>query len=130
MTTSALPLMRRQQRGTIVNVSSIAGLMAGLLSGPAYSAAKAAVVSFTQSVNLAERGNGIRACAICPGEVETPIINLRPHPPSAEARATMLQPDDIAETILHVASLPMRAAIELVVIRPTVLRDLSLDRAG
>jgi NADP-dependent 3-hydroxy acid dehydrogenase YdfG len=130
VSTSALPLMRRQQRGTVVNVSSIAGVAPSLLSGPAYAAAKTAVVSFTQSINLAERALGIRACAICPGEVETPIMDLRPRPPSAEARATMLQPEDIAETILHVVSLPMRAAIELVTIRPTVLRDLSLDRAG
>src|SRR5207302_8274676 len=123
VTGAALPAMRRQGGGTIVNVSSIAGVTASLLAGPAYSAAKAAVVSFTQSINLAERSHGIRACAICPGEVATPIMERRPHPPSAAARATMLQPEDIAETILHVAALPDRAAVELVTIRPTVLRD-------
>jgi NADP-dependent 3-hydroxy acid dehydrogenase YdfG len=127
-TSSALPVMRAAGRGTVVNVASIAGLTASLLSGPAYSASKAAVVSFTQSINLAERRHGIRACAICPGEVATPIMELRPHPPSAEAQATMLQPEDIAETILHVAALPDRAAVELVTIRPTVLRDLNRDR--
>ena len=42
----------------------------------------------------------------------------------------MLQPEDIAETILHLAALPDRAAVELVTIRPTVLRDLSQDRPG
>lgn len=129
-TRSALPAMRAAGRGTVVNVASIAGLTASLLSGPAYSASKAAVVSFTQSINLAERRHGIRACAICPGEVETPIMDLRPSPPSAEARATMLQPEDIAETILHVAALPARAAVELISIRPTVLRDVTRDRAG
>jgi NADP-dependent 3-hydroxy acid dehydrogenase YdfG len=129
-TRSALAVMRAARRGTVVNVASIAGLTASLLSGPAYSASKAAVLSFTQSINLAERRHGIRACAICPGEVATPIIELRPHPPSAEALATMLQPEDIAETILHVAALPDRANVELVTIRPTVLRDLSLDRPG
>jgi NADP-dependent 3-hydroxy acid dehydrogenase YdfG len=129
-TRSVLPAMRAAGRGTVVNVASIAGLTASLLSGPAYSASKAAVVSFTQSINLAERRHGIRACAICPGEVETPIMELRPNPPSAEARATMLQPEDIAETILHVAALPARAAVELVSIRPTVLRDVTRDRSG
>ena len=129
-TRSALPAMRAAGRGTVVNVASIAGLTASFLSGPAYSASKAAVVSFTQSINLAERRHGIRACAICPGEVETPIMELRPNPPSAEARATMLQPEDIAETILLVAALPARAAVELVSIRPTVLRDVTRDRPG
>jgi NADP-dependent 3-hydroxy acid dehydrogenase YdfG len=129
-TRSVLPAMRAAGRGTVVNVASIAGLTASLLSGPAYSASKAAVLSFTQSINLAERRHGIRACAICPGEVETPIMERRPNPPSAEARATMLQPEDIAETILHVAALPARAAVELVSIRPTVLRDLTRDRPG
>ena len=130
VTASALPLMRRQGGGTIVNVASVAGLTASLLSGPAYSAAKSAVVSFTQSVNLAERRHGVRACAICPGEVATPIMDLRPFPPSAEARATMLQPEDVADAILLVVSLPPRATVDLVTIRPTVLRDFSRDRAG
>jgi NADP-dependent 3-hydroxy acid dehydrogenase YdfG len=128
VTAAALPVMRRQGRGTIVNVSSIAGVTASMLAGPAYSAAKTAVISFTQSINLAERARGIRACAICPGEVSTPIMDLRPNPPSAEARATMLQPEDVADTILLVATLPQRAAIELVTMRPTVLRDVTLDR--
>ncbi len=49
----------------------------------------------------------------------------RPTPPSAEALATMLQPADLAETILLVAGLPQRAAIELVQIMPTIRRDTS-----
>ncbi|MDQ6650300.1 MAG: SDR family oxidoreductase [Actinomycetota bacterium] len=125
LTQAVLPIMRRQRSGTIVNVSSIAGRTPFLLSGPAYSAAKAAVNSFTESVNLVEREYGIRACAICPGEVHTPIMANRPTPPSAEALATMLQPADLAETILLVAGLPQRAAIELVQIMPTIRRDTS-----
>jgi len=123
LTQAALPVMRRQRSGTVINVSSIAAHTAFLLSGPAYSAAKAAVNSFTESINLAERQHGIRACAICPGEVQTPIMAKRPKPPSEQALATMLQPTDLAETIVHIAGLPQRAAIELVLIRPTILRD-------
>ena len=108
-----------------MNVSSIAGHSASVLSGPAYSAAKAAVNSLTQSINLSERRHGIRACAICPGEVATPIMAKRPKPPSEAAIATMLQPEDLAETIVAVAGLPQRAAVELVLITPTVLRDTS-----
>jgi NAD(P)-dependent dehydrogenase (short-subunit alcohol dehydrogenase family) len=122
-----LPVMRRQRAGTIVNVSSMAGYRGKLLGGPAYGASKAALNSLTEAINLAERQNGVRACAICPGEVATPILDIRPNPPSAAARATMLQPDDIAQTVLLIASLPARAAVELVLIRPTILRDDSED---
>ena len=128
LTRAVLPSMRERRRGTVVNVSSMAGVRASILSGPAYSAAKSALNSFTDSINLAERAHGIRACAVCPGEVETPIMELRPYPPSSEARATMLQPEDVAEAILLVAALPQRAAIELILIRPTVLRDVTEDR--
>jgi NADP-dependent 3-hydroxy acid dehydrogenase YdfG len=123
-----LPSMRERHTGTIINVSSMAGKRASLLSGVAYSAAKAALNSFTDSINLAERPNGIRACVICPGEVATPIMKLRPYPPSDEAMATMLQPEDVAAAVLLVASLPQRAAIEEILIRPTVLRDVGEDR--
>jgi NAD(P)-dependent dehydrogenase (short-subunit alcohol dehydrogenase family) len=127
LTRYVLPTMRMQRSGTIINVSSMAAINANLLSGPAYSASKAALNSFTESINLSERSHGIRACAICPGEVATPILEQRPHPPSEGARATMLQPEDLAQTILLVANLPQRAAIELVLIRPTTLRDVGDD---
>ena len=120
--------MRERRRGTIINVSSMAGKRASLLSGPAYSAAKAGLNSFTESLNLAERANGIRASVVCPGEVATPIMKLRPYPPSDEAMATMLQPEDVADAVLLVAALPQRATIDELLIRPTVLRDVTEDR--
>ena len=125
MTHAVLPVMREQGSGTIVNVSSIAGLRARGFTGPAYNAAKAGVNSLTESVNLAERRNGIRACAVCPGEVETPILDKRPTPPTAEARALMLQPEDVASSIVFVATLPPRATVELLSIYPTVHRDMT-----
>jgi NADP-dependent 3-hydroxy acid dehydrogenase YdfG len=127
MTHAALPTMRAQRSGTIVNISSMAGYRASALTGPAYNAAKAGVNSFTESVNLAERRNGIRACVICPGEVSTPFLMKRPEPPTAEARATMLQPEDIAATVVFVASLPQRANVELLTIYPTVQRDWTAE---
>jgi NAD(P)-dependent dehydrogenase (short-subunit alcohol dehydrogenase family) len=125
MTHAVLPVMREQGSGTIVNVSSIAGLRARGFTGPAYNAAKAGVNSLTESVNLAERRNGIRACAVCPGEVETPILDKRPTPPTPEARALMLQPEDVASSIVFVATLPPRATVELLSIYPTVHRDMT-----
>ena len=127
MTQAVLPVMRRLQAGTVVNVSSIAGWRPSALSGPAYSAAKAGVNALTESVNLAERRHGIRACAICPGEVATPILDSRPQPPSPEARATMLQPEDVAAAILFVAALPQRATVELLTIQPTAQRDVTAE---
>lgn len=127
MTRAFLPGMRDRHRGTIVNVSSMAGIRPGAISGPAYSAAKAALVSFTESINLSERRHGIRACAICPGEVATPILDDRPIPPPAAARELMLQPEDVADAISLIVNLPPRATIELVTIFPTVQRDTSSE---
>lgn len=127
MTRAVLPGMRTRRRGTIVNVSSLAGIRPGRLAGPAYSAAKAALISFTESINASERRYGIRACAVCPGEVATPILDDRPVPPPAAARELMLQPEDVANTIAHVVMLPQRALIDLVTILPTAPRDSSAE---
>lgn len=129
MTRALLPGMRARRRGTIVNVSSMAGIRPGRISGPAYSAAKAALVSFTDSINTTERRWGIRACTICPGEVATAILDERPVPPPQAARELMLQPEDVADTIRHIVTLPERAMIDLVTIRPTVDRDQSAELA-
>jgi NAD(P)-dependent dehydrogenase (short-subunit alcohol dehydrogenase family) len=119
----ALETMRRQRSGTIINLVSGAGKRAGAIPGVAYSASKAGQASLTQSINSEERAFNIRACSVFPGEVDTPIIDQRPVVPTAEARAAMLQPEDVADAILLVAALPERATIEEIVIRPTVQRD-------
>jgi NADP-dependent 3-hydroxy acid dehydrogenase YdfG len=127
VTRAVLPTMRQQGSGTVVNISSIAGHRALLLTGPAYNAAKAGVNAFTESINLADRRNGIRACSICPGEVATPFLAFRPTPPDAQARASMLQPDDVAAAVRFVATLPPRVNVELVTMYPTEQRDWSAE---
>ena len=77
-------------------------------------------MALTNSINEEEVEFGIRACAICPGEVETPILAQRPEPVSAERRASMLQPEELAQAALFVAALPPRACVPLLVIKPTV----------
>ena len=119
----ALETMRRQRSGTIINLVSGAGKRAGALSGVAYAASKHGQASLTQSINDEEKAFNIRACSIFPGEVDTPIMEERPVVPSPEARATMLQPEDVAEAVVLVAALPQRALIEEIVIRPTVQRS-------
>jgi NAD(P)-dependent dehydrogenase (short-subunit alcohol dehydrogenase family) len=126
---AVLPHMRARGGGTIVNIVSESGRRTYLVSGAAYCASKFGARSLTEYINLEERRNGIRACAIHPGEVATPMIGLRPEPPSEEARAEMLRPEDIAATVVFVAALPPRAAVEEVSIRPTRIRDLGADRA-
>lgn len=116
---AVLPAMRRQGGGVILNISSIAGLRASKLAGSAYSAAKHGVMALTHVINEEEREHHIRACAICPGEVETPILDLRPEPVSKEHRARMLQPEDVAAAALFVAGLPPRACVPELVLKPT-----------
>lgn len=116
---AVLPAMRQRRGGVIINISSIAGLRASKLAGAAYSAAKHGVMALTHVINEEEREFGIRACAICPGEVETPILDLRPEPVSQEHRARMLQPEDVAMATLFVAGLPARVCVPEMVLKPT-----------
>ena len=113
-----LPVMRKQKSGTVVNIVSEAGRQASPKAGPGYVVSKFGMVGLTQAINAEERGNGIRACAILPGDIDTPILDKRPAPPGPEARAKMLQPEDIAECVLLAAKLPDRAVIEELLIRP------------
>jgi NADP-dependent 3-hydroxy acid dehydrogenase YdfG len=66
-----------------------------------------------------ERGNGIRVTSIYPGEVDTPILEHRPVPLSEEHRRTILLPEDVAEAVMFVATLPARAAVPELVILPS-----------
>lgn len=113
-----LPSMRARQSGTIVNIVSDAAKQASPKAGPAYVMSKFGLAGLTQAINAEERGNGIRACAIFPGDIDTPLLNLRPNPPAAEARQRMLQAEDIARCVLLAVHLPARAVIEEILIRP------------
>ena len=115
---AVLPVMRKQGEGTIVNVVSDAGLIANAKAGPAYVASKFGVTGLTQSINAEERDKGIRACAVFPGDIDTPLLERRPQPPTAEARAKMLQPEDVAECVMLAINLPQRAVVEQLVVRP------------
>ena len=114
-----LPDMRERQDGLIVNIASIAGCRASLLGGVAYSASKFAMAGLGLTVGLEEREQGIRVTTIYPGEVETPILDQRPTPVTAEHRSRILQPEDVAAAVLLVAGLPPRAHIPELVIKPT-----------
>ena len=119
---AVLPQMRAQREGTIMVVSSMAGRRPGTLSGIAYGASKAGAISIAHSINAEEKPNGIRATAILPGDTATAILDHRPNPPSAEARETMLQSEDVAAAIVYVASQPHRVTVDELWLTPTVQR--------
>jgi NAD(P)-dependent dehydrogenase (short-subunit alcohol dehydrogenase family) len=113
-----LPQMRARKSGTIVNIVSDAGKLASPKAGPAYVMSKFGLAGLTQAINAEERPQGIRACAIFPGDIDTPLLDKRPAPPGAEARAKMLQPEDVAACVLLAIQLPARAVIEEILVRP------------
>ena len=115
----ALPGMRQRGGGLIVNISSISGKRASLLGGVAYCASKFAMAALGGTVALEEGSHGIRVTTIFPGEVETPILDQRPVPVSAEQRARILQPADVAAAVVMIACLPPRAHIPELIIKPT-----------
>jgi NADP-dependent 3-hydroxy acid dehydrogenase YdfG len=129
LTRAVLPMMVEGGGGTIVTVTSLAALRPGLISGAAYGAAKAAARNFMQFVHTTLRDRGIRATTIVPAEVDTPILDARPHPPDAQARATMMLPEDVARAILLCVTLPPRTVIEEIVMSPTRSRDHSAEIA-
>jgi NAD(P)-dependent dehydrogenase (short-subunit alcohol dehydrogenase family) len=113
-----LPGMRRRGSGTIVNIVSDAGKAASPKAGPAYVMSKFGLSGLTQSINAEERGHGVRACAIFPGDIDTPLLDKRPQPPGPEARGRMLRPEDVAECVMLCVNLPPHAIAEEIVIRP------------
>lgn len=116
---AVLPAMREKKDGVIINICSVAGLRTSPLGGVVYNASKFAMDALGRSVGEEERENGIRVTTIYPGEVETPILDKRPNPVSAEHRARILQPEDLAAAALMVAQLPKRARVPELVMIPT-----------
>ena len=113
-----LPGMRTRGSGTIVNVVSDAGKQASPKAGPAYVMSKFGLAGLTQSINAEERGRGVRACALFPGDIDTPLLNKRPVVPDAALREKMMRPEDVAECVLLCINLPSRVIIEEMIVRP------------
>jgi NAD(P)-dependent dehydrogenase (short-subunit alcohol dehydrogenase family) len=109
VTQAAIPLLR-ESRGWIVNLASIAGTLPtpGLST---YGATKAAVISFTRSLNEELDGDGIRAIALCPGFVDTPMAEW-----SGIPGEEMIQPEDCAEVVRMCLRLSPHARVPQVVI--------------
>jgi NADP-dependent 3-hydroxy acid dehydrogenase YdfG len=117
-TLAVLPGMRERREGTVINVASFAGWHHGYLTGPAYTASKAALMALSHAFNIEECVNGLRATSLCPGEVATPILQKRPVVPSKEEMARMLQEEDLGRTIRFIAEMPAHVCINELVISP------------
>ncbi len=116
---AALKPMRRQRDGLIINVSSMASQgRTGGVSGFPYAAAKHGMNVMNESINDEHAHMGIRACALCPGEVATEILDKRPVPPSQEERARMVQEEDVGETVLFIARMPPHVCLNEIHITP------------
>jgi NAD(P)-dependent dehydrogenase (short-subunit alcohol dehydrogenase family) len=109
VTREALPLLRRS-RGHVINLASIAGTIPtpGLAG---YGAAKAALISLTHSLNREEEESGVRATALCPGFVDTPMTEWTGLP--AEE---LIQPEDCAELVRALLRLSPHARVPQVVV--------------
>ena len=126
-TQAVLPSMKKTNKGLVVNVSSVAGLSGSLIAGLSYGAAKAGVINFTEYLNAELKNTMIKATAIMPGEVDTPIMDNRPIVPSDDSRASMAKSADVAETIVFLASLSNTTSIHAMTIMPNKLRDTSAE---
>jgi NADP-dependent 3-hydroxy acid dehydrogenase YdfG len=118
-THAVLPSMRAARAGHLIYISSISGVITDV-SGAAYQASKRGLLGMAHAIRMEEKLNGIRTCVVCPGLVDTELLEKRPVKPSAEVLAQALQPEDVAETVLYVAKLPPRAAIPELHMMPSV----------
>jgi NADP-dependent 3-hydroxy acid dehydrogenase YdfG len=117
-THAVLPSMRSAGAGHLIYISSISGLVPDV-SGASYQAAKRGVVGLAHAIRVEEKQNGIRTCVICPGLVDTELLEKRPVKPAPEVLAKALQPEDVAEAVLFVAKLPPRAVVPELQLMPT-----------
>ena len=115
---SVLPHMRARSEGHVVSICSTAGTYASPIAGMAYSASKHAMAVMTKFIDYEESADGIRASIISPGEINTPILDTRPVKVSDEHKARILQPEDIGEAVLYVASQPPNVCVTEMVIKP------------
>lgn len=118
LTKQFLPYMIKEQSGTIINISSIAGKQ-GFATGTIYCASKHAVMGLSRALMLEVRKYNIRVAVICPGSIATDFFRAESKTYLSGRAETVLQAEEIAETILLTASLPNNATISELEIRPT-----------
>jgi 3-hydroxy acid dehydrogenase/malonic semialdehyde reductase len=122
MTRAALPLMRSNPGGSIINIGSLAGRVA-YEGGAAYCAAKAGELQITRALRLELNGTGLRVCTVDPGLAETEFSLVRFKGDDARAAKVYegtqpLTADDIAEILVWIASRPPHVNIDELLVKP------------
>lgn len=113
-----LPGMRSAGQGNIIVISSRAAWRFSPGSGVAYMTSKTALSALVASVNDQEGVNGIKACHLCPGDVDTDFLSMRPEVPDQEQRSQMLSPDDVARAVQFVLDSPKHVRIDELALSP------------
>jgi NADP-dependent 3-hydroxy acid dehydrogenase YdfG len=116
---AVLPQMIARKDGVIVNTNSVSGKRAYPLAGAGYAAGKFGLHALAGCLASEELESGIRVSSVYPGEIDTPILNERPTPVTAEQRAKILKSEDVANAILFVATLPPHVSVPELIIKPT-----------
>lgn len=113
-TREAVERMEKKGGGAIVNISSLAGRNA-FIGGAGYAATKWALIGFSRCLMLEVRDKNIRVVTVCPGSVDTGFSGPR----DPEKAAKILAPEDVAEAVMAALTLPARALMSEIDIRPT-----------
>lgn len=100
-----LAAMRAQGHGTLVGIASVAGFR-GLPGSGAYSASKAAAISYLESLRVEEQAQGVRVLTLCPGYIATPLTAKNPY-----KMPFLLQPDEAARRMLRVIAAGRKFAV-------------------
>jgi 3-oxoacyl-[acyl-carrier protein] reductase len=108
-----IPTMMLQKNGAIINIASLAGKNS-FVGGATYSATKWGLLGFSRSLMLEVRDFNIRVIAICPGSVNTSFSD---HSKDSEK---IIQPQDVADTVLFALTMPARSNVSEIDIRPTI----------
>ena len=110
---AVLPLMMRRKGGEIINIASLAGKNS-FSGGSVYSATKWGLIGFARSLMLEVRDHNIRVVTVCPGSVNTGFADKDRNDPE------IIQPEDVADTVLFALTMPHRVNVSEIDVRPTI----------
>jgi NADP-dependent 3-hydroxy acid dehydrogenase YdfG len=119
-TKAVIPVMEKQEDGLIIYISSISVTRADV-SGVSYQASKHGLSGLAHGTFVEKKDKGIRTTVIFPGLCDTPLVLQRPVKTPDDVLAKALQPQDVADACLYVATAPRRARIGELTLQPTEL---------
>ncbi|HKJ00697.1 MAG TPA: SDR family oxidoreductase [bacterium] len=127
---AVLPAMKLQRDGLIINVASTAAKRVSGVAGMAYTSSKFGMLGMSLSLTQEAWQFGVRACCICPDDVNTPIMQKRKVTYPPEVLEQMIQPEDLADIMRCVAVLHPRTSIPEMVVTPTNVRPYTPAESG